>query len=156
MPTVTIAHAEQQDLPTINSLIARSKKHWPYSAEYLEHAIPLLQIDSRYLADNLCWKLVDDHHGIVGFASVVQTPTPVLDHLWIDPEMLCRGLGTLAFQHIRQTASDLHWSEITVLPDPPSEGFYNRLGFVDTGVRVPSRVSGGPVFSKFSLSLIRP
>jgi GNAT superfamily N-acetyltransferase len=155
MPTLAIAHVNQRDLPTINSLIERSKKHWAYTAEYLEQAIPLLRIDERYLADNLCWKLVDDQHRIAGFASVVEKPALLLDHLWINPDRLGEGLGTMAIQHIQKIAADFHWADISVFPEPPSEGFYVRLGFIDTGVRVASRVSGGPVFSKYSLRLSR-
>lgn len=40
-----------------------------------------------------------------------------------------------------------------MLPDPPSEGFYLRMGFEDSGKRVPSRVPGGPLFSVYRLRL---
>jgi hypothetical protein len=39
------------------------------------------------------------------------------------------------------------------MPDPPAEGFYKHLGFVDTGERVLSRVPDGPLFSVYRLRL---
>ena len=44
-------------------------------------------------------------------------------------------------------------SELLVMPEPEAEGFYERLGFRDTGRRVDSRVPGGPTFSVWTMPL---
>jgi len=44
-----------------------------------------------------------------------------------------------------QVAREKEWADLWVLPDPPSAGFYLKVGFSDTGERVPSRVPGGPI-----------
>lgn len=80
---------------------------------------------------------------MVGDAKVV------LDNLWVTPERIGQGIGRQACEYLFRLARERGWTPLWVLPDPYAEGFYVKLGFSDTGERVPSRVPGGPVFSWF-------
>jgi GNAT superfamily N-acetyltransferase len=141
--------AAEEHLAEINRLIARSKSHWDWSPEYLSAALPLMALTVTYLGENICFELCDDEM-LVGFVSVAETADGrVLDNLWIEPARIGQGLGRAACKHVFDLARQEVWPELTTLPDPPSEGFYLRMGFRDTGERVQSRVFGGPTFSVF-------
>jgi GNAT superfamily N-acetyltransferase len=77
----------------------------------------------------------------------------VLDNLWVTPEQIGKGIGRRACERVFQLAREQGRPELWVLPDPPAEGFYVKMGFSDTGERVPSRVPGGPIFSTYRIQL---
>jgi ribosomal protein S18 acetylase RimI-like enzyme len=150
-----IVPARLEALAQINSLIARSKSYWPYPSDYLALALPLLEITEVYVAKNECFEI---HRGeeLAAFASLaVQRDGTLLelDYLWVEPRFIGRGAGTFACRHLLARACERGWHELYVLPDPPAKGFYEKLGFVDTGDRVPSRVANGPEFSVLRIAL---
>jgi hypothetical protein len=44
-------------------------------------------------------------------------------------------------------------SEIRLLPDPPAEGFYQKMGAQFSGKKVQSRVEAGPLFQEMIITL---
>lgn len=152
---VEFVSATSAGLAACNALIARSKAVWPWPAGYLEASLPLLAITPDYLARSMSFEVRDP--GLVGFCALANAggrhDRLLLDHLWINPDAIGRGLGRLACAHLCDVARAHDATELVVLPDPPSEGFYRRQGFEDTGERLASRVPGGPVFSRFRLTL---
>lgn len=145
-----IQRAAESSLEQINEVISRSKKHWNYPEEYLKHALPLLKVDRQYLSANPCFEIVLENRIVGFFALTEKGKEKHLDHLWIAPDKIGMGLGRLACEYARNLAKMYGWSELLTYPDPPSEGFYLKQGFEDTGKRIPSRVTGGPTFSIFS------
>jgi GNAT superfamily N-acetyltransferase len=151
---VAILPAREESLPAINALIARSKGYWTWPAGYLEHALALLTIDVEYLRTHPSFEVLDASSDLVSFVAIaVREPSVVLDHLWVTPERIGLGIGRRACEYVIQLARQYQRSELSVLPDPPSEGFYLRMGFQDSGKRVSSRVPGGPLFSVYRLRL---
>ena len=146
-----ITPAADENLDEINALMARSKAYWDWSPEYLDAALRLMVLCSHYLRENLCFEVREDGE-LVGFLSVKDDPQgPVLDNLWVDPRRIGQGLGRRACEFLFRLALRKRWPALYVVPDPPAEGFYSRMGFVDTGAREASRVPGGPVFSVFKI-----
>lgn len=140
-------------LPVINALIARSKAHWTWPEGYLEQALKLHIIDAHYLLSNLCFEIVEKDQQPIAFLSVVrQNAYPLLDNLWVSPEVIGRGVGRRACMYLFDLAGRHGWTTIEALPDPPAAAFYGRMGFVDTGQRVASRIPGGPVFPRLRWS----
>jgi GNAT superfamily N-acetyltransferase len=143
-----VRRAREANLAEINRVIAASKAHWDYPAAYLEAALPLLMIDEPYLAGHLCFEIVDESKTVVCFLAVAEEGGEhLLDHLWVRPDRLGRGIGRLACEHVFSLARRYGWAALRVLPDPPARGFYRKVGFTDTDMEVHSRVPGGPSFS---------
>ena len=144
----SVRRAREENLAEINRVIAASKSHWSYPATYLEAALPLLMIDESYLAEHLCFEVVDESSKVVCFFAVAEDGGEhTLDHLWVRPDRLGQGIGRLACEHVFSLARRHGWPALLVLPDPPAQGFYREVGFQDTGRRVNSRVQDGPSFS---------
>lgn len=149
-PGTRVLPAREGSLADINRLITRSKAHWKWPEGYLQRALPLHEITPTYLRDNCCFEVLSGADDLLGFVSLVQLESRVvIDNLWVEPEHIRRGIGRAACDHLFRIAQERGWAALWVLPDPPAEGFYRRLGFSDTGERVPSRVSGGPIFSVY-------
>ena len=136
----------EQEVTRLNSIIERSKRYWDYSEAYLEAAIPLIQIDARWLQENRGYSIFEENE-LIGFLGVVQDKDFwTLDHLWISPSKIRTGIGRQAVDFMVKEAQKFHITKIFLLPDPPAEGFYLRQGARRTGKLVQSRVKDGPMF----------
>jgi GNAT superfamily N-acetyltransferase len=114
----------------------------------------LHRLDGAYLRDNHCHEVRDRQGQLVAFVAVVEGDARVLlDNLWVTPELIGRGIGRFACEHLLTLARRQGWNTLWVLPDPPAAGFYLKVGFSDTGERVASRVQGGPVFPVYRMDL---
>ena len=154
---VRIIPAREESLARINDLIVRSKSYWTWPADYLKKAQPLHEIEPSYLRRNQCFELLDVNDQLAAFLAVAVSDTRVvLENLWVRPDLIGKGVGRRACEHALQLAREYGWRDLWVIPDPPAEGFYKKMGFSDTGERVPSRVPGGPVFSVYRIHLSGP
>lgn len=154
LPRLVIARAKEGSLGDINALIARSKAYWTWPAGYLERALMLHRVDANYPRGHHSFEVLDGQSELIGFFAVAPSDTRVmLDNLWVTPERIGRGIGRRDCEYVFQLARDHSWTELWVVPDPPAEGFYQRMGFIDSGERIPSRVPGGPLFCAYRLRL---
>jgi GNAT superfamily N-acetyltransferase len=100
----------------------------------------LHRLKAAYLARTHCFEIRMGAGLLVGFVSADSSSlVPLLDNLWVAPEFIGKGIGTVACGHIFKVAREQGWKELSVMPGPPAEGFYARVGFSVTGERVPSR-----------------
>ena len=51
-----------------------------------------------------------------------------LEHFWIDPSWIGKGLGRALFEHATHEASALGAKTLEILSDPHAEGFYLKMG----------------------------
>ena len=154
---VRIIPAHEESLACINDLIVLSKSYWNWPEDYLRKALPLHKINPSYLRINCCFEIPDEDDELVAFVAVATSDTKVvLDNLWVRPDLIGKGIGRRACEHVFRLAREHDWTELWVVPDQPAIGFYEKMGFSDTGERVPSRVPGGPVFSVYRIHLSEP
>jgi GNAT superfamily N-acetyltransferase len=151
---VRFIRARGESLAAINELIARSKAHWNWPDGYLDSALALHRIGLTYLRGNHCFEALNASDDLIAFVSVIEGDARVvLDNLWVTPELIGHRVGRRACEHVFRVAQEKRWAELWVLPDPPAAGFYVKMGFSDTGERVPSRVPGGPIFAAYRIRL---
>jgi GNAT superfamily N-acetyltransferase len=143
---VEIVRASDESISFINGLIERSKSYWNYPKDYLRAALPLLFVDSTYLSNSFSFE-IRNKGVIVGFFAISdKNGEKYLDHLWIEPSLIRKGLGRKAVNFIDILAKERLWKSMITLPDPGASEFYRKLGFEDTGITKPSRVANGPSF----------
>lgn len=79
---------------------------------------------------------------VVGFYALSGARTTrELEHLWIDPAYIGRGVGTVLFTHLLRRLRTMRVTRLEIVSDPNAEGFYRRMGARRVG-RVPSRPAG--------------
>ena len=124
-----IIRAREESLARINDLIARSKSYWGWPAEYLEKALRLHKIEPSYLRSNQCFELLDVTDELAAFLAVaISDAKVVLDNLWVRPDLIGKGVGRQACEHVFRLAREHEWTELWVLPDHPAIGFYEKMG----------------------------
>jgi GNAT superfamily N-acetyltransferase len=89
-----------------------------------------------FLAGNVAYSAIEDD-APVGFYVLTQESDGMhLDHLWIIPAAMGRGIGRALFEHAVTQARDLAFNSIKIEADPNAEAFYRHLGAVRIGTNV--------------------
>lgn len=122
---ISLRAASPDEAERLTEIACRSKAHWGYSAEQMAAWRPaFLTVTADYITRHSPVVAVDDECGVVAFAALERGPRgAVLEHLWVLPGFMGRGIGSRLFRHIAGQASDF-----TFTSDPQADGFYLKQG----------------------------
>jgi GNAT superfamily N-acetyltransferase len=95
-----IRGAEPTEAVAISTLAIRSKSHWGYTPEQLSVFQRELTLTGADLAARRA-HVFEENARVVGFYTLLERPdsTMELEHLFVDPRDLGRGVGTALFEH---------------------------------------------------------
>jgi predicted N-acetyltransferase YhbS len=127
--------AKPDEAKTLSELSARSKAHWPYDNEYLALAKSITHV---YPEDIENWPhiVATDGETIFGFTAICEVQgEKMLDHLWIEPAHMRKGIGCSLFYKAIEEAKKLSWRSFTITSDPFAEPFYLKMGATRIGER---------------------
>lgn len=121
---ILIQAALPRQAAALSEIALKAKAHWGYSAEQLERwRTAFLTITPDYIEVNRVWVAVTDTQQTAGFAAVVlHGDEAVLDHLWVLPDYIGRGVGTRLFLHVAATVA-----EFVFTSDPHADEFYRKM-----------------------------
>ena len=113
----------------LSDLGMRSKKVWGYGDAIMAQFRSELTLSARYVDENEVRVAVMDRN-IVGYASLTDRGNGVaeLEHLFVDPDYMNRGIGTGLFQDAVKLAKAGGNSKLVIQCDPNAVGFYERQG----------------------------
>ena len=125
---VQIRRATPDESETLTALAHAAKRHWNYPEEWIDSWKSDLTLTSEFIADHEVFiAIVDDV--IAGCcALVVSGRLAELEHMWISPEQMGKGVGRALFEHTRQRAGVLGFNQLELSADPHAERFYERMG----------------------------
>jgi len=127
----------------LSALAFEAKAQWGYSREVLESWKPLLRVTDADITAKRVFVGTSDG-AVVGFYSLAPGAGPwELDHLWVAPQFMRRGLGRELLTHALEGARRGGASRVTVDADPNAEAFYLGNGAVRRG-EVPAPIPGHP------------
>jgi ribosomal protein S18 acetylase RimI-like enzyme len=123
-----IARARAEDAPTLTEIAHAAKRHWGYPERWIESWRDILTMRPEFVAANIGFCAVEDDR-IVGFYVLTSESDGLhLDHLWILPTAMRRGIGRALFEHAIAQAKDRGFDSIRIEADPNAEAFYQRMG----------------------------
>lgn len=115
----------------MNALVVRSKAHWGYDAAFMALAVPKLALDEAWLAAGRV--IAADLGDVLAGVAVVLPPDEAgiaeLEHLFVDPPAMGRGIGSMLVGAAVALARDEGARALRALADPQARGFYERQGF---------------------------
>lgn len=132
---IQLRRAAENEAEFLTELASRSKSYWPYDDDYLRGCREVTQVTPD---DIRLWPFIVaiEKDTIIGFAAVCEVKSEnMLDHLWIDPEYVRKGVGRILFAESVKSAKNLCWSHFTIAADPYAEAFYLKMGAVRIGER---------------------
>ena len=144
-----IRSAKFDEAEALTLLADRSKSYWPYDPEYLRLCRTVTQLTAEDIRQ---WPVLVavNNRKIVGFAALCEVNREnMLDHLWIEPAYIGKGVGRALFFDIVEKARELGWEDFKIASDPYAEKFYLKLGAERIGEK-ESKVRKG-----FFLPLLR-
>jgi GNAT superfamily N-acetyltransferase len=122
-PRVRPASAAEYE--PLRELTFESKAHWGYDRDLVRGWADSLSFDGdceRWVAE------LDG--GIVAWAALAPPAdgVAVLDHLWVDPAWMGRGVGSRLFHLAADRARELGAERLEWSAEPNAVGFYEKLG----------------------------
>ena len=94
--------------------------------------------------------LAESGSDILGFYSLIVGDEPELDLMFVSDSAQGTGAGRALFEHLREIARGEGIRSLLIVSHPPSVGFYERMGAVRIGEKLPS---GGISWSRPMLRL---
>jgi GNAT superfamily N-acetyltransferase len=144
--------ARPDESAILTALAMRSKAHWGYSAAQLDSWRAHLCVAPALIESGAVY--VFDRGGVVeGFYALVREGAGWrLEHLWVLPESMRRGIGRTLLRHALAAARQAGARAILIDADPAAEAFYLACGAARTGL-VPGPIPGQPERQRPQLSL---
>lgn len=136
METLEIRPAVREDAEALTALAHVSKSHWDYPGHWIAAWKEQLTFTPDFVATHAVF-LVEhpDGPGLTPAACYALTQDPPeeasaleLQHFWLDPGQIGRGLGRRLFDHAVAEAKTRGASALWIDADPHAEPFYLHMG----------------------------
>lgn len=126
--STTIRRAATGDAARLTAIAHAAKSHWDYPQTWIRSWSEQLTVTEDYVAAQRVF-LIEERGETLGFYALSgRGATLELDHLWIDPSGMGRGLGRDLLEHACAEARHAGARAIEIDSDPYAEGFYERMG----------------------------
>ena len=147
-----IRRARASEASALSALALAAKQHWSYAPEDIERWRPLLTVTADDLAARPAF-VAELESEVGGFYLLVpKGATWELEHLWVSPQFMRRGIGRALLAHAALTARVGGASAILIDADPNAEAFYLACGAARVG-SVAAPIPNNPERVRPQLSL---
>jgi GNAT superfamily N-acetyltransferase len=123
-----VRRAEPAEAADLTALALRSKAYWGYDPEFMEACRAELTLTAEFIGEREVYVLENAGRVQGYYALKERGPDIELDHLYVDPPAIGRGLGGHLWRHAVERASSLGFGWLLIESDPHAEGFYRKLG----------------------------
>lgn len=152
---VTVRPARPAEAGALTELVIRSKAYWGYSEEFMESCRAELTIaPDQVLSSRMT--VAESEGRLLAVATLEGTPAPTgdgeLGMLFVEPDAIGEGVGSLLFRPIADLARGLGFRSFELDADPNAEPFYETMGAVRAGV-VPSGSIPGRTLNRYAFVL---
>ena len=123
-----IVRAQPQDADALTAIAHAAKRHWGYPESWIASWRDILTMRPEFIAANVAYGAVEDDRAVGFYLLTTESDGMHLDHLWIAPHAMGRGIGRALFEHAIEQARKLGQRTLKIEADPNAEGFYTRMG----------------------------
>ena len=120
--------AKANDIETLSAIAISAKAHWGYPFSWLKLWEEFLTVTLEQVENNTIF-VCELQGKTVGFMGIsAQTNRAEIEHLWVLPEFMGRGIGRALFKHALEWCRANAIDKLKVVSDPNALGFYLTLG----------------------------
>jgi GNAT superfamily N-acetyltransferase len=130
---IEIRRATPHESAELTALAHAAKRHWNYPQEWIDSWKSDLTLTAEFISDNEVFVAIVDDAFAGCCALVVSESLAELEHMWIYPEQMGKGVGRALFEHTSRRASELGFIQLELSADPNAEPFYERMGATRIG-----------------------
>ena len=131
-----IVRAKPEDADALTQIAHAAKRHWGYPESWMETWRDILTMRPEFIAANVAYCAIENGSAVGFYLLTKEIDGIHLDHLWILPAAMHRGIGRSLFEHAVVQTRNLGFDAIKIEADPNAEGFYRRMGAQRVGVNV--------------------
>ena len=135
--------ARPEDAEMLTAIAHAAKRHWGYPERWIEAWRDILTMRPEFIAANVAYCAVEDGRAVGFYLLTNESDGIHLDHLWILPAAMHRGIGRSLFEHAVAQTRNLGFRAIKIEADPNAEGFYRRMGARRVGGNI-TEIDGQP------------
>jgi ribosomal protein S18 acetylase RimI-like enzyme len=128
MTDFQILRAEPSQAGALTRIAFAAKRHWRYPEGWIELWAPALTILPGFVGENEVWVAMAGEQEIAFYALSGEGAEASLEHLWVLPERMGRGVGARLFSHAVSRSRERGFSLLLIESDPNAQGFYERMG----------------------------
>ncbi|MBS1789121.1 MAG: GNAT family N-acetyltransferase [Acidobacteria bacterium] len=138
---LSIRRANSEEAAALTDIAFAAKRHWGYPESWIEIWRDDLTITAEFIERNEVFAAIENGE-LIGFYALVKSEGRTeLDHLWVLPEWVGKGIGRQLLAHAMDRASTSGTRQIEIVSDPNAEGFYLKAGAKRIG-QVVSTIEG--------------
>lgn len=128
---VTVRDARPEEASHLEALQRRSAAVWEEDRAVLEAHPDAIAVPADAIRERRLRVAVDPADRPLGFALVLPVAEGEceLDGLFVEPDVIGRGLGRLLLEDAARRAQEAGARELFVVSGPGAQGFYERHGF---------------------------
>lgn len=123
-----IRPAKVEEAAMLTEIALAAKRHWNYPERWIELWREDLTITADFIEGNDVFVAVDCDNLIGFYALVISDGITELDHLWVLPKWIGKGIGRKLLDHALNRAAAIGAPRIEIVSDPNAEGFYRNAG----------------------------
>lgn len=123
-----IVRAKPEDAEGLTEIAHAAKRHWGYPERWIESWRNILTMRPEFIAANVAYSAIEEGRAVGFYLLTTESDGLHLDHLWIAPLAMGRGIGRALFEHSVGQARALGHQTLKIEADPNAEGFYTRMG----------------------------
>jgi GNAT superfamily N-acetyltransferase len=140
---IAIRRARAKDGEALTTIAHQAKRYWKYPEPWIDEWKDLLTLTPSFIRSHSVYLAMEGPVPIGFYTLSGKGARLVLEHLWVVPDRIGRGVGRRLFKHARMIALRRKATIIVIESDPNAAGFYERMGARQTGQTV-SAVAGQP------------
>jgi GNAT superfamily N-acetyltransferase len=125
---VDIRRAAPEDAEALSRIAFAAKRHWGYPESWIRHWRESLTITPDFVRNNGVYAAVSGDELLAFYALMWKGRRVELEHLWVSPGWIGKGIGRVLFEHAMLEAASVGADAVEIEADPNAEGFYRRMG----------------------------
>ena len=99
-----IVRAKPEDADALTEIAHAAKRHWGYPERWIESWRDILTMRPEFIAANVAYSAMEDDRAVGFYLLTTESDGMHLDHLWIAPHAMGRGIGRALFEHAVEEA----------------------------------------------------
>jgi GNAT superfamily N-acetyltransferase len=139
--SASIRRARPEEAEILTEIAHAAKRHWGYPERWIALWRDALTFTPSFIAQHPVYVATASERPIGCYAFGREGSTATLEHLWVHPEFMGRGVGRCLLEYAVRSATELGADVLQIDSDPHAEAFYVRMGAKRVG-KVPADVDG--------------
>jgi GNAT superfamily N-acetyltransferase len=138
---IQIRKAEPAEHEMLTAVAHAAKRYWGYPDAWLELWESELTLTPESIDEGDTYCAVVDNKVVGVYAIRVRGEASELEHFWVLPGFMGKGVGRRLFEHAAETARSKGADHMRIESDPNAVDFYRKMGAHQVG-EIPGRPEG--------------